>query len=411
MQHRMFDHLDTIDDYGVPAANSRTRWHDGFGESLGGLGVLRGLATGSDWEDVQAEVRRETVGRIALVGKQGVGKSTLLARLREQVPSAEPDTSISYEGFFTLVDLSGSDPEAESGGVSTLLDELHDMDLIVYLVDGAGGLGSDDVRWVSRLRSQGMPLLPVLSKADCVEDVSATIDAMRGPMAVRPLPISCQEDACHGLLALVQRIVDVKPDLAIPLAREVPLARAIVVGRVIRQSVMTAAILGAEPIPFLDLPLQVANHMRLTLRMSAVYGQPGMDYRSRELVGTLGASLGARYLMQQALRIIPVLGWLASSVLGALGTWLLGNALARYYEANLDALSSQDLLAKGNPLPRVVSSINLPRPKGITKPAIVRLSMPSLKTPVFARIRLAAGRIPHPLRAKPLEETFDEAND
>ena len=95
MQHRMFDHLDTINDYGVPAANGRTRWHDGFGESLGGLGVLRGLATGSEWEDVQAEVRRETVGRIALVGKHGVGRATLIARRREQVPSAEADTAIS----------------------------------------------------------------------------------------------------------------------------------------------------------------------------------------------------------------------------------------------------------------------------------------------------------------------------
>lgn len=342
-------------------------WRSWLDESTSGLGVLRGFATGADWDQVQTEVNEEMVGEVALVGLPGAGKSTLLAALRQQpllpdepAPAGQP--AIAREGFFTLIDL----PETEDDELAALpvLDEVQRMNLALYVVDGGAGLRPQELRWISRLRRQGTALLPVLSKADCLPNAAGAADELRRPLALRPLPVSslAQPD---GLEALVQRMLDVQPRLAIPLAREAPLARAIVVQRVLRQSTLVAAMLGAEPIPLLDLPLQVANQLRMALRLGAVYGQPGMDYRSRELLATLGASMGGRYLMQQALRLIPVLGWGASALIGAAETWLLGRALASYYAAGLEALGGralgQELLERANPAPRVQALLHLPK--------------------------------------------------
>lgn len=331
---------------------SPSGWRGWLEDSTSGLGVLRGLATGADWDQVQTEVNGEMVGQVAVVGLRGAGKSTLAAALRQQPwpPDAAggmgEQATVAREGFFTLVDL----PEGEEEELATLsvLEEVQGMDLALYVVDGEAGLRPQELRWISRLRCQGMALLPVLSKADCVADAAAMAEALRRPLALRPVAVSCRVQP-DGLEGLVQRMLDVQPRLAIPLAREAPLARGVVVQRVLRQSVLVAAMLGAEPIPFLDLPLQVANQLRMALRLGATFGQPGMDYRSRELLATLGVSLGGRYLMQQALRLIPVVGWGASALIGAAETWLLGRALASYYAAGWEGLSGRELLARAKP--------------------------------------------------------------
>lgn len=322
---------------------------------------LGGLMNGVEWEQVRMEVNQETIGQVALVGMVGAGKSTLLARLRGQAmaPVAAPATApvIEHEGFFTLVDLTEGDDEWVEG----LLAEIQSMDLVLYLVDATAGLRPTELRWISRLRCRGTPLLPVLSKADGVADPEGLAEALRRSLATRPTPISCLGEG-YGLTTLIGRMLTAQPRLAIPLAREVPLARPPVVRQVVRRAMVTATLLGAQPIPFLDLPLQAANHLRLALRLAAVFGQAGMDTHSRELLATLGVSLGTRYLAQQALRLVPLLGWAASAGLAAVGTWALGQALAAYFQAGLDTLDGRTLLARANPTPLVRARLErLPR--------------------------------------------------
>ncbi|MEJ5199956.1 MAG: DUF697 domain-containing protein, partial [Anaerolineae bacterium] len=120
--------------------------------------------------------------------------------------------------------------------------------------------------------------------------------------------------------------------LAVPLAQEIPACRPLVAGRVIRSCALSAALLGAEPIPLLDLPLQVAVNWRMALQLAAIYGRGPLDYRSREMIGTVVWNLGLRRLIQQVCKLVPVLGWAASAGLSGSATWLLGNGLRRYFE-------------------------------------------------------------------------------
>ena len=94
---------------------------------------------------------------------------------------------------------------------------------------------------------------------------------------------------------------------------------------------IAATLLGAEPIPLLDVPLQVALCWRMALQLACVHGRPGLDYRSREMVAAIATTLSARMVAQQVLKLAPFVGWLGSAALSGTGAWLLGQGLLRYY--------------------------------------------------------------------------------
>ena len=140
------------------------------------------------------------------------------------------------------------------------------------------------------------------------------------------------EELPADVVTLVERILAQRPKLGIPLAQEIPGCRPLIARRTIRSGVVMTTLLGAQPIPLLDLPLQVALNWKMALQLAAIYGHPGLDHRSREMVGTVLWNLLLRYVIQQVLKLAPVVGWAASAALSGAGTWLLGNALLQLYQ-------------------------------------------------------------------------------
>src|SRR5690606_12685250 len=98
---------------------------------------------------------------------------------------------------------------------------------------------------------------------------------------------------------LVQRMLALRPRLGIALAQEITCCRPQIAQRIIRTAALMSALVGSEPIPLLDLPLQVGVQWKMALQLAAIYGRPGLDYRSRELVSAVLVNLGAHRLAQQ----------------------------------------------------------------------------------------------------------------
>jgi uncharacterized protein (DUF697 family) len=304
--------------------------------------------------EVEEEVAAEQTGQVALVGLRLDEAVHLLAQLRQQA-LIHPERSICREGFFTLVQLCAetahadeeSTPSTWSGpewspvdSVEETIDLLRSHDLILYMVRADVGWRHEDAHWFSRLRATGVPLLAIVMLEPHGSPLdTATVEGMRKLLGSRPVVIKQAADTettafalSEDLTNLIQRVLTVRPRLAIALAQEVPACRRMIADKVIRTGALMTTLLGSEPIPLLDLPLHVATQWKLTLQLSAIYGRPGLDYRSREMAGTVVLSLVVRHSAQQVLKLVPMVGWLLSGLLSGVSTWLLGKTLVRYYE-------------------------------------------------------------------------------
>ena len=322
--------------------------------------------------EVEEEVAAEQRGRLLLISRDAELGPLLLTCLRQQAPLPTTET-IRREGFFTLFTLPATPttPTAEEQPVPDLASEFtypyyqpnweisgwgapHNgdllweaatgADLVLYLVQPATGWQPEDAHWFARLRALAIPILPlILSEVTEVAPVQTPptlLDAIRRSTGIRPVSLAIQPPsagelaaaALPDLLDLLKRILDLRPRLALPLAQEAPCYRPFIAERIIRTGAFMTALVGSEPIPLLDVPLQVALQWKVALQLAAIYGRPGLDYRSREMLGTVLVNLGVRYVAQGILKLVPFIGWLLSAILSGVSTWLLGHALYRYYE-------------------------------------------------------------------------------
>ena len=309
---------------------------------------------GFDWEETRAGVDRESRGRILLLGLAQAGKSTLFNRLRgwSISPSAPagraggPDGSgvrVEDFGLFCLMDL----PQETSGGdgmgqelSANGLDPLGlagEADLLVYVLDGAAGVRAADFRWIGRLRRLGTPLVVTLNKSDLLgEEMLKRLPEIEERLATSVLPISAL-NGTNVTDQLLARMVDACPPLAVPLGRELRGFRRQAAARLIRRAAVFNGLIALEPVPLLDIPLQMVTLVGLVLRIAAVYDRPPTDAHRREVMAAMAGGLVGRYATQQMVKLVPILGWLVSGLIGASCTWLLGRAAVAYFEAGGDA--------------------------------------------------------------------------
>lgn len=302
----------------------------------GGNGWLDNLPGHWQWDELAAEVNQESQARVVLAGPPGAGKSLLFNRLRGWVISYsepnEPDGRLHLEfyGSFILADLPADEWAAQWSG-DELLPALGDPALFVYTLDAAG-VSQVDYRWISLLRATGKPVLVVLNKCDLIDDVNTAVAEARRRLAMPVVPIS----AATGLnveTLFLPALLDAAPRLAVTLGREIVSLRRAASCRVMRQVALLAGMMGAQPIPLLDLPFQALLQVGMVMRIGAAFGYPPSGGVNREVVGTVIGTLGLRYLSASLLKFVPLLGWAVGGLFSATATMLLGEAAIRYYEA------------------------------------------------------------------------------
>jgi uncharacterized protein (DUF697 family) len=102
------------------------------------------------------------------------------------------------------------------------------------------------------------------------------------------------------------------------------------VAKVARQNGIIAA---AVFVPGVDFPVLTLNQLRLVLRLATTYGQELDAERLPEILGVVGAGLGLRAAVRQALGVVPIAGWAVKGGVAYTGTRALGEAAIRYFEA------------------------------------------------------------------------------
>ena len=163
------------------------------------------------------------VPKIAIVGRQNVGKSTLVNRLfGGRVAIADDlagvtrdrlELETSWRGRrFGLVDTAGyvADPAGvEALGAEQASRAAAEADLVLLVVDARTGITQEDATLAARLLRSSVPVVVVANKVDSDSDL-ADVAALYALGAGEPLPLS----ALHGRGAgeLLDRVVDLLPE-------------------------------------------------------------------------------------------------------------------------------------------------------------------------------------------------------
>ncbi len=167
------------------------------------------------------------VPRVAVVGRQNVGKSTLVNRLfgrRETIAHDQPGVTrdrvqleASWRGRrFGLVDTAGY--VAGVGGIEALTRgqadrAMEEAQLILLVVDAQTGITEEDAGLARRLRRATVPVLVVTNKVDTAED-EAEVAPFNALGLGEPLPVSGLHGRGAGeLLDRVVHLLDEAPDV------------------------------------------------------------------------------------------------------------------------------------------------------------------------------------------------------
>jgi len=291
------------------------------------------------FEEITGSIAQESQARVALLGLPNAGKSHLFNHLRgwpiSRYESAysEPDSlQLESYGAFLLVRL----PATTEGAGEELLFGLGNPDLLVYLINARQGVTAVDFRWVSCLRATGKPLVLALNQCDKIDNVPAAVADAEQKLGMPVIPISAQTGQ-NIEEQLLPAWLDAAPRLAVSLGREITSLRRHAARRIIRQAALFAGMISVQPIPLLDIPVQAMLQVGVVLRIGAAYGRPPSGGVNREMVGTVGLSMIATYLIQTALKYVPFIGWALNGVLGGLATLAIGELAIRYYATDWQA--------------------------------------------------------------------------
>ncbi len=251
---------------------------------------------------------------VAIVGRQNVGKSTLLNRLAgkriaivEDLPGTTRDrvvADVSWQGNeFTLVDTGGLEIEPDTAVGQGVREQVEiaaaEADVIVLLVDVRDGVTTSDLEVAGMVRQTGKPVILVANKADNDRLETHAVDFYELGLG-DPLAVS----AHHGrnTAELLDKISTRLPVLEPPEA-EPEMMKVAIVGRPnVGKSMLLNALLGSERAIVDDVPGTTRDAIDTQLDFEGenvlLIDTAGMRRRGR-----LGTGV-ERYSVMRALRAI-----------------------------------------------------------------------------------------------------------
>ncbi len=203
---------------------------------------------------------------VAIVGRQNVGKSTLLNRVvgwQMAIVSDLPGTTrdriladVSWRGAgFVLIDTGGLEPESDSDITPRVKEQVEtaiaEADAIVFLVDAKDGLTFADLDIADKLRQTSKPLLLVANKVDNDKLGNQTAEFYRLGLG-EPLEISAYHNRnIDGFLDKISSLVPA-PSTA---QAEPEMMKVAIVGRTnVGKSMLLNQLLGEERVIVADTP-------------------------------------------------------------------------------------------------------------------------------------------------------------
>jgi len=203
---------------------------------------------------------------VAIVGRQNVGKSTLLNRIAgerlaiiEDFPGTTRDrisANVSFQGIeFTIVDTGGLEPKPQSTIAQAVKEQvetaINEADVIIFLVNTMDGVTPPDLEIADMLRQVSKPIILVANKADNAKLETETVEFYELGLE-EPLVISAYHG--RGTIELLSRIVFLLPPSTLVEAEPEIMKVAIIGRQNVGKSTLLNALLGEERAIVDDIP-------------------------------------------------------------------------------------------------------------------------------------------------------------
>lgn len=316
------------------------------------------------WEEYQAQKKNSLYPNIMLVGASGVGKSSLINAVFGENVAATSDVRPETQGYFilykgedygrsvNLIDTAGY----ELGQGNTYYSKIHNeilqrkdeqfIHVIWYCLSVANEriqeMDFDILRQLMQEDSVRKRLCVVFTKCDCDNPEGDKAKALRDAIEKKlDFDIRCFETSTdHQLIDQLQlkELIewsanaiddeDLRRSFISAQMRDLD-AKRNEAKKIIAAATVTAAAIGASPIPFSDAPLLVGDQVIMASKIIDVYGLSSLASISRSLLSSSIISQVGRSLSANLLKLIPVVGQVvggivnagvASAVTGAVGT-------------------------------------------------------------------------------------------
>ena len=203
---------------------------------------------------------------VAIIGRQNVGKSTLLNRVAGKpiaivadLPGTTRDrifADVSWQGVeFMIVDTGGLElgpPSSIAQGVKEQVGvAITEADVIIFLVDVRDGVVPSDLEIVDMLRQVSKPIVLAVNKADNAKFEAEAVGFYQLGLE-EPLAISAYHG--RGTAELLDRIITLLP-VPLPVEPELEVMKVAIVGRPnVGKSVLFNVLLGEERVLVDDAP-------------------------------------------------------------------------------------------------------------------------------------------------------------
>ncbi len=203
---------------------------------------------------------------VAIVGRQNVGKSTLLNRMAgkpiaivEDLPGTTRDrifADVSWQGIvFTIVDTGGLELRPRSTIAQEVKEQVEiaivEADTVIFLVDVRNGVTPSDLEIADLLRRSSKPIVLVANKADNAKLETRAVEFYELGLE-EPLAISAYHG--RGTAELLDKIVALLPAPP-PTEAEPEVMKVAIVGRPnVGKSMLLNALLGGERAIVDDVP-------------------------------------------------------------------------------------------------------------------------------------------------------------
>ena len=293
--------------------------------------------------------------KIAIVGPANVGKSTLYNHLiRSKTDQAEvgplPGTTrINQEadaGFFSIVDTPGADAVGDFGEIEKqqALAGARQADFLIIVFDAIQGVKKTEQELFEELAEFDKPFLVVLNKIDLVKRSEERVIAKAAStLNLEPSQIlATNAKDGKNIEQVVMAIAKIDPETIAALSRALPEFRWQLAWSAIVRSAITAGLIGAVPIPFVDFAPLVAVQGAMVLSIARIYQYKITLERAKELVVTFGLGFLGRTLFQQLSKLGGVPGNILSAAIAASTTAVMGYASIVWFQKG-EKLTSEAL--------------------------------------------------------------------